>query len=126
MLELDHLTVSGDVTFGRGVSLKVSSISKSFAEGFIIIIIITYILSSPVTHCHTCRDPYPKVRHTSQTPPQFLVIVHAYIHMSLQEGSSRSSCLGGFVRGFFVWKVLFGVVFVRPLFCQNTSVTTES
>jgi len=23
MLELDHLTVSGDVTFGRGVSLKV-------------------------------------------------------------------------------------------------------
>lgn len=45
MLELDHLTVSGDVTFGRGVSLKVSSISKSFAEGFIIIIIIiTYYL----------------------------------------------------------------------------------
>lgn len=25
MLELDHLTVSGDVTFGKGVSLKVSS-----------------------------------------------------------------------------------------------------
>ena len=24
MLELDHLTVSGDVTFGKGVSLKVS------------------------------------------------------------------------------------------------------
>jgi len=23
MLELDHLTVSGDVTFGRGVTLKV-------------------------------------------------------------------------------------------------------
>ena len=23
MLELDHLTVSGDVTFGRGVSLRV-------------------------------------------------------------------------------------------------------
>lgn len=23
MLELDHLTVSGDVTFGKGVSLKV-------------------------------------------------------------------------------------------------------
>lgn len=25
LLELDHLTVSGDVTFGKGVSLKVSS-----------------------------------------------------------------------------------------------------
>ena len=25
MLELDHLTVSGDVTFGRGVSLRVST-----------------------------------------------------------------------------------------------------
>lgn len=25
MLELDHLTVSGDVTFGKGVSLKVST-----------------------------------------------------------------------------------------------------
>lgn len=25
LIELDHLTVSGDVTFGRGVSLKVSS-----------------------------------------------------------------------------------------------------
>ena len=24
ILELDHLTVSGDVTFGRGVSLRVS------------------------------------------------------------------------------------------------------
>ena len=24
MLELDHITVSGDVTFGKGVSLKVS------------------------------------------------------------------------------------------------------
>ena len=24
LLELDHLTVSGDVTFGKGVSLKVS------------------------------------------------------------------------------------------------------
>lgn len=25
LIELDHLTVSGDVTFGRGVSLRVSS-----------------------------------------------------------------------------------------------------
>ena len=27
LLELDHLTVSGDVTFGRGVTLKVSRAS---------------------------------------------------------------------------------------------------
>src|SRR6218665_3539302 len=27
---------------------------------------------SPVTLCHTSRDP-PKVRHTSRTPPRFLV-----------------------------------------------------
>ena len=26
MLELDHITVSGDVTFGRGVSLRVSKL----------------------------------------------------------------------------------------------------
>ncbi|PRD29805.1 UNVERIFIED_CONTAM: UTP--glucose-1-phosphate uridylyltransferase [Trichonephila clavipes] len=30
MLELDHLTVSGDVTFGRGVSLKVSKWDNMF------------------------------------------------------------------------------------------------
>lgn len=27
MLELDHLTVSGDVTFGKGVTLKVSGVA---------------------------------------------------------------------------------------------------
>ena len=27
MLELDHLTVSGDVTFGKNVSLKVTNVS---------------------------------------------------------------------------------------------------
>ena len=51
--------------------------------------------------------------------PQFLV-VHAYIHMSCLY---REVCLSS--RG-LVWKVLFGVVFVRPLFCQKTSITTES
>ena len=35
-------------------------------------------------------------------------------------------CPRGFVRGSFVWKVLFGVVFIHFPFCQNTSVTTES
>lgn len=30
IIELDHLTVSGDVTFGRGVSLRVSSYYQIF------------------------------------------------------------------------------------------------
>lgn len=30
MLELDHLTVSGDVTFGKNVSLKVSNSSNNW------------------------------------------------------------------------------------------------
>lgn len=30
MLELDHLTVSGDVTFGKNVSLKVGIIKVMF------------------------------------------------------------------------------------------------
>jgi UTP--glucose-1-phosphate uridylyltransferase len=33
LLELDHLTVSGDVTFGRGVSLRVSDV-KLKLKGF--------------------------------------------------------------------------------------------
>src|SRR6218665_1281896 len=54
--------------------------------------------------------------------------MHTY--MSLQEVcvSSREFLSVGFVWGYFVWKVLSGVVFVRSSFCQNTctSVTTES
>lgn len=30
MLELDHLTVSGDVTFGKNVSLKVCCYSENY------------------------------------------------------------------------------------------------
>ena len=32
----------------------------------------------------------------------------------------------GVLSGVFVWKVLFMVAFVRPHFCQNISMTTES
>jgi UTP--glucose-1-phosphate uridylyltransferase len=32
LLELDHLTVSGDVTFGRGVSLRVSGLKLKLKE----------------------------------------------------------------------------------------------
>lgn len=34
IIELDHLTVSGDVTFGKGVSLKVIFIYYIFTEIF--------------------------------------------------------------------------------------------
>src|SRR6218665_1131084 len=70
---------------------------------------------SPVTLCHTSRDP--KVRHTSRTPP-FLV---GLVQNTRTKAPCTNSflivrwgfCLGGFVRGSFVWKVLSGMVFVR-------------
>src|SRR6218665_1946277 len=67
----------------------------------------------PVTLCHTSQYPF-KVHHTSWTP-RFLV-VHAYIHMSLQGVclSSRGVLFREFCLGLFVWKVLSGVVFVHP------------
>jgi len=57
---------------------------------------------SPVTLCHTSRDPYKVgLRHTSRTP-QFLV-VHAFIHnLCLYRGvclSSRRFLTGGFCPG---------------------------
>src|SRR6218665_3710642 len=39
---------------------------------------------------------------------------------------SRGFLSCGFVRRYFVWKILSGVVFVCSPFCRNTSVTTES
>src|SRR6218665_3823988 len=83
----------------------------------------------PVTLCHTSRDP-PKVCHTSRTPP-FLV---GLVQKTRTKASLTNSlsivrggfCLGGFVRGSVVWKVLSGVVFVHSPFCQNASVTTEN
>src|SRR6218665_1072699 len=81
-----------------------------------------------VTLCHTSRDP-PKVRHTSRTPPMFSRPSTENPDKSplykFPLNCSRGFLSGGFVRGFFVWKVLFGVVFVHSPFCQNTSVTTE-
>ena len=69
-----------------------------------------------VTLCHTSRDPL-KVRQASRTP-NFLV-VHAYIHRSLQGRLSQFAEV--FDRG-----ILSRVVFVRPPFCQNASITTEN
>src|SRR6218665_3855232 len=80
---------------------------------------------SPVTLCHTSRDP-PKVRHTYWTPPPFFnrPSTKNPDKSSLYKFSlncSRVLLSGAFVRGSFVWKVLSGVVFVRTPFCQNTS-----
>jgi len=57
---------------------------------------------SPVTPCHTSRTPQ-------------LLVVHAYIHMSLQ-----GVCLSSreFLSGVFVWKVLSGVVLSVPLLSE--------
>ena len=76
---------------------------------------------SPVTLCHTSGDP--KVRHTSRTPD--LSNTKKPDKTPLLKISLNGS--RGFCSGFFVWKVLFGVVFVRSPFCQNTFVrpTTE-
>src|SRR6218665_689387 len=83
----------------------------------------------PVTLCHTSRDPQ-KVRHTSRTPPDFLVGLVQKIRtkppVKILSRLFAGFCPGGFVRGSLVWKVLSGVFFVHSSFCHNTSVTTES
>src|SRR6218665_3040765 len=77
--------------------------------------------------CHTLSHipAPPKVRHTSRTP-RFLVGLVQKTRTKAPCTNSLSIVRGAFVRGSFVWKVLPGVVFVRPPFRQNTSVTTES
>src|SRR6218665_1923426 len=80
----------------------------------------------PLSHFVTQPGtPPPKVRHASRTPPPY------FSRPSKKPGQkplvqilSQLFALV-FVRGSFVWKVLSGVVFVRSLFCQNASVTTE-
>src|SRR6218665_2670460 len=62
--------------------------------------------------CHT-------LSHISEPPPIFS---STCIHRPTYVFTGRFVL----VRRVFVWKVLFGVVLVCSLFCQNTSVTTES
>src|SRR6218665_4123759 len=84
----------------------------------------------PPSPCYTLShisEP-PEVRHTSRNSPPFLV-VHAYMHMSLQGVclSSWDFCPGVLSRAFCLEdsvRVVFG--FCPSPFCQNTSVTTES
>lgn len=46
IIELDHLTVSGDVTFGRGVSLRVSFICESTTYKVLISISFLFFCSN--------------------------------------------------------------------------------
>lgn len=54
MLELDHLTVSGDVTFGKGVSLKVCVHVQSIESRIGGVYVAIYIHS----HMYVCIRPY--------------------------------------------------------------------
>src|SRR6218665_1294875 len=85
---------------------------------------------TPVTLCHTYRDPQ-STSHISDPPPIFN-------RPSTKKTGQKAPCTNslsivrggfcpeGFVRGSFVWKVCSGVVFVHSPFGQNASVTTES
>jgi len=48
------------------------------------------------------------------TPIFSSTCIHTYVFIGTFVLVRGGSCLEGFVRGFFVWKVLLGVVFVRP------------
>jgi len=84
-----------------------------------------------VTFCHTSRDPPKYVTHLG--PPRFLA---GLVQKTRTKAPCTNSlwivregfCPGAFVRGSFVWKVLFGVVFIRSPFVRIhlLQVTTES
>src|SRR6218665_1044329 len=76
-------------------------------------------LSHFVTHPGT---PQKYVTHLG--PPRFLVgLVQKPWTKATCTNSLSIVCGVFFVRGSFVWKVLFGVVFAHSPFCHNTSVT---
>src|SRR6218665_1056027 len=79
------------------------------------------------TLSHT--PPPPKVTHLGP-PPIFnrpsTKIPDKSLLYKFSLNCSRGLLSGSFVREYFVWKVLSGMVFVHSPFCQNTSVTTES
>src|SRR6218665_1009869 len=80
-------------------------------------------LSHIVTHLGT---PLKYVTHLGINPRIFSsTCIHTYVFTG-RFILVREVLVWGLLSGGFVWKVLFGVVFVRSLFCQNTSVATES
>src|SRR6218665_537186 len=70
---------------------------------------------SPVTLCHTSRDPPESTSHISDPP-----FLEGLVQKTRTKAPCTNSvsivrggfCPGSFVRGSFVWKVLSGVVFV--------------
>src|SRR6218665_1259426 len=79
---------------------------------------------------HFVTQPGTPKSTSAISDPRFLVgLVQKSRTKALCTNSLSVVCGGfspaGFCPGFFVWKVLAGVVFVRSPFCQNTSATTE-
>src|SRR6218665_1153783 len=82
--------------------------------------------SPSVKHCHTSRDPSPKVRHASRNPQFFSsTCIHTYVFTGNFVLVCGGSCPGCFVRELLSGRFCSGC-FCLSLFCQNTSVTTES
>src|SRR6218665_106014 len=74
----------------------------------------------PLSHFVTHPGTPKSMSHISD-PPFLLCLVQKRNPCTNSINCSREFLSGGP----FVWKVLSGMVFVRSLFCQNTSVTTE-
>src|SRR6218665_4180072 len=74
----------------------------------------------PVTLCHISGEPPQSTSHISEPP------IFSTPSTKIPDNSPLNkfslNCSWGFLSG----GLLSGVVFVRFLFCQNTSVTTES
>src|SRR6218665_2374301 len=90
----------------------------SFIEGpsikYITLFLANFDPLPPVTLCHTSRAP-TKVRHTSRTPPGFVVFLVQKSRTKVPGTNSISIVCGGFCPG-----VLSGLFFVRSPFCHNT------
>src|SRR6218665_2101079 len=90
-----------------------TGIITEFASGLYIKYVMLFLANfdppPSVTLCYTSRDP-PKVRHTSRTPPQFLVGL-------VQKTWTKAPCTNSLliVCGVFVQGALSGVVSVHSL-----------
>src|SRR6218665_525530 len=128
-----HLAIVHNLSRVYGVFDKIALIRKRLrgpSLKYVTLFLANFYPPSPVTLCHTSRDPQ-STSHISDPLPRFFSRPSTknpdkspLYKFSLN--CLRGFCPGGFVRGSLVWKVLSGVVFVHSFFCHNTSVTTES
>src|SRR6218665_629810 len=77
---------------------------------------------SPVTLCHTSRDP-PKVRHTSRTPRQFLVDLVQKSRTKVPCTNSILIVRGGFCPGGFVRVGFCPFPLLSQYICYNRKLT---